>query len=45
MEFVKIIKQQNPLMGVDMKKVKKDVKPARSLFIITDCIAHVVICE
>ncbi len=43
MGFVKIIKQQNPLMGADMKMVKKDAKPVRYLFIIMDCFVHVAI--
>jgi hypothetical protein len=30
-------------MAADMKAVKKDVRPARSLFIMTEYIAHAVI--
>jgi len=45
MEFVKIIKQQNQMMGADMKMVKKDVKPVRYLFIMMGCIVHVAICD
>jgi len=45
MGFVKISKPQNQMKVEDMKMVKKDVRHARFLFIMMDCIVPVVRCD